>query len=58
MTYTVYVSFRCDEELERRIRVEAATRDLNRSEFIIESIIEKMERIDAARAQDKDQSHS
>jgi len=52
MEYPVYVSFRCDADMERRIRVEAARRDMNRTEFIIEALREKLERIDAESLQD------
>ena len=58
MEYSVNVSFRCSPHIERRIRVEAAKRDMNRTEFIIEALAEKLERIDAKSAQDKDQSNS
>lgn len=42
-----HVSFRCEECLERRVRVEAAKRDMNRTEFIVEALREKLEHIDA-----------
>ena len=41
-------SFRCPIELERQIRIEAAKRDMNRTEFIIVALQEKLERIEAA----------
>jgi len=53
MDYPIHVSFRCDPEIERRIRVEAAKRDMNRTEFIVEALVEKLERIDAKSAQDQ-----
>lgn len=46
MGYPIHVSFRCDKELERRLRVEAAKQDMNRTEFIIEALIEKLERLE------------
>ncbi len=39
------VTFRCDVDMERRIRIEAAKKDMNRTEFIIEALKEKLERI-------------
>lgn len=45
--YPVLVSFRCDADIERRVRVEAAKRDMNRTQFIVEALREKLERIDA-----------
>ncbi len=42
--YKVYVSFRCDAEMEREIRVQAAKRDMNRTEFIVEALREKLEK--------------
>lgn len=44
--YPVYVSFRCDADIERRARIEAAKRDMNRTQFIVEALREKLERID------------
>lgn len=44
--YPVLVSFRCDAGIERRARVEAAKRDMNRTQFIVEALREKLERID------------
>jgi len=55
MEYSVYVSFRCDVVLERQVRVEAAKRDMNRTEFIIEALREKLEKIDVQGAQDSAQ---
>ena len=46
MEYPVYVSFRCDADVERRVRIEAAKRDMNRTQFIIEALREKLERIE------------
>ncbi len=46
MEYPVTVSFRCEAEVNRRIRIEAAKRDMNRSEFILMAIAEKLEKID------------
>ncbi|MBU0778414.1 ribbon-helix-helix domain-containing protein [Patescibacteria group bacterium] len=57
MEYSVYVSFRCDADIERRVRIEAAKRDMNRTEFIIEALREKLEQIDATGTQDPAQSH-
>jgi len=51
--YPVYVSFRCDSDLDRRGRVEAAKRDMNRSQFIIEALREKLERVDAEGEKDQ-----
>lgn len=42
----VYVSFRCEPDLDRRVRVEAAMRDMNRTKFIVTALREKLERID------------
>ena len=53
MEYPVCVSFRCEADLERRVRVEAAKCDMNRTEFIIEALCEKLERIDATSPQDQ-----
>ena len=53
MEYPVCVSFRCEADLERRVRVEAARHDMNRTEFIIVALKEKLERIDATSAQDQ-----
>ena len=58
MEYSVNVSFRCDPCIERRIRIEAAKRDMNRTEFIIEALIEKLRRIDAESTQGQDKSNS
>lgn len=44
MEYTVHVSFRLDAKTERKVRIEAAKQDMNRSEFIITAIKEKLER--------------
>lgn len=53
MEYPIYVSFRCDPDLDRQVRIEAAKRDLNRTEFIIVALREKLERIkDAESTQD------
>lgn len=53
MKYPVYVSFRCDPNLDRQVRIEAAKRDLNRTEFIVAALREKLERIkDAKSTQD------
>lgn len=46
MKYPIHVTFRCTEELERRIRVEGAKQDMNRTEFIIAALLEKLKRID------------
>ena len=46
MECPVYVSFRCEADLERRVRVEAAKQDMNRSEFIIVALKEKLGRDD------------
>ena len=54
MEYPVNVSFRCDPRIERRIRIEAAKKDMNRTEFIIEALTEKLERIDAKSAPNQD----
>lgn len=48
MKYSITVSFRCPPDLERRVRVEAAKKDKNRTEFIIDALQEKLERIDAS----------
>ena len=58
MEYPVYVSFRCPVELERQVRIEAAKRDMNRTEFVIVALQEKLERIDAESAQDQAQSNA
>lgn len=47
MEYLVHISFRCDAVMERRIRIEAAKKDMNRTEFILAALEEKLERIDA-----------
>ena len=52
MEYPIHVSFRCEPELERRVRIEAAKQDMNRTEFIIEALKEKLECIDAESTQD------
>jgi hypothetical protein len=51
--HLVYVSFRCPIELERQTRVEAAKRDMNRTQFIIVALQEKLERIDAKSTQNQ-----
>lgn len=51
MEYPIVVSFRCPIDLEHDTRVEAAKKDMNRSEFIIEAIREKLERIRVASTQ-------
>ena len=43
----VTVAFRCENELNRAIRIEAARRDQNRSEFILDALAEKLARIEA-----------
>ena len=53
MEYPIYVSFRCEPNLERRVRIEAAKRDMNRTEFIVMALREKLERIDAESTQDQ-----
>lgn len=59
MEYPVYVSFRCDSDLDRQVRIEAARRDLNRTEFIIAALREKLERIKNAQStQDTAKSHA
>lgn len=58
MEYPIFVSFRCDPELNRRVRIEAAKRDMNRTEFILEALEEKLERVDATSTQDQDQPKS
>ena len=55
MEYSVYVSFRCDAILERQVRVEAAKQDMNRTEYIIEALREKLEKTDVESAQDSAQ---
>ena len=57
MESSIHVTFRCDSEIERKIRIEAAKLDMNRTEFIIASIIEKLGRINAEGAQDQTESH-
>jgi hypothetical protein len=37
------LTFRCDPDLNRQVKVEAAKRDMNRTEFIIEALLEKLE---------------
>jgi len=46
MEYPVPVSFLCNADVERRVRIEAAKRDMNRTQFIIEALREKLERIE------------
>lgn len=58
MGHSVYVSFRCDSDLDRRSRIEAAKLDMNRTEFIIEALWEKLERIDATSTQGSDQPNA
>ena len=53
MEYSICVSFRCEADLERRVRVEAARHDMNRTEFIIAALKEKLERNDAESTQDQ-----
>ena len=43
MKQAVHVSFRCEATMEREIRVEAAKNDMNRSEFILEALREKLD---------------
>ena len=52
MEYPVHVTFRCNPEIERKIRIEAAKLDMNRTEFILSAIIEKLEHIDEESTQD------
>lgn len=47
MKYPICISFRCDPDLDRQVRVKAAEHDMNRTEFIIAALQEKLERIDA-----------
>ena len=42
---TTYVSFRCDSALERQVRIEAAKRDMNRTQYIVEALKEKLRRV-------------
>lgn len=58
MKYPVYVSFRCDADTERRVRVEAAKCDMNRTEFIVEALREKLERIDEESTQNQDKPNA
>ena len=58
MEYPICISFRCDADVERRARIEAARRDMNRTEFIVEALREKLERIDAESAQDPSQPNT
>lgn len=58
MEYSVYVSFRCDAVLERQVRVAAAKRDMNRTEFIIEALREKLEKVDVQSTQDQAESNA
>ena len=57
MEYPIHISFRCPVDIERRVRIEAAKRDMNRSELIILALREKLERIDAESAQNQAQSN-
>ena len=50
----VYISFRCPTAMERRARIEAAKKDMNRSEFVLEALGEKLARIDAQGLVDQD----
>lgn len=45
MEYPIPVTFRCETELERLIRIEAAKLDMNRSQFILTALREKLERL-------------
>jgi len=55
MEYTVYVSFRCPVELERQVRIEAAKKDQNRTEFIIAALRKVLGQLDATEStQDQD----
>ena len=58
MQYTIHVTFRCDADMERCLRVEAAKCDMNRTEFILEALREKLERVNAESTQDTTQSES
>ena len=58
MEYPIHVTFRCEAEIERRIRIEAAKRDMNRTEFIVAAIVEKLEQIDAQSPQDTAESNT
>lgn len=57
MEYPIHITFRCNADIERRIRIEAAKQDMNRTEFIVAAIVEKLERIDAQNTQDQAESH-
>jgi len=54
MEYPVYVSFRCEADLERQVRIEAAKLDMNRSEFIIVALKEKLGWADMGQAASKE----
>jgi len=45
MEYTVFVSLRCPAWLDREVRIEAAKHDMNRSQFIIAALQEKIQRV-------------
>ena len=45
MEYPTTISFRCDPDLDRQVRIEAAKLDMNRTEFILAALREKLERI-------------
>lgn len=49
MEYPVFVSFRCPVALDREVRIAAAKEDMNRSEFILSALKEKLERARAER---------
>ena len=50
----IHVTFRVDRELERKVRVEAARLDLNRTQFIIRALEELLERIDLEKARQEE----